>query len=823
MAASNESTVRPVLKIEWGGGTGDIYYSDADDTVGGETLLGRALRWGNAVARLQRGPNASAGTFTITLAKLGDDGAGHNVLSAIQAEGAGGHRATLFHAYDNDVEGSWVTLWKGVTMPDTTADEIRDDVVIRMQDIGADSKHPVGAVINRVLFPNTAEEDEGKVVPVVWGKVNKVPCPFVKGGGPKSESTIELEWDGARFFVDDATDFSSGSIDVWVGQERMTGSFSGNEFTISVRPVVVQGSLTAKFNDTSNPYQIRLDSFTGNAEDFVGLALKMRVKDVQGGLFGPPQYRKIVQWETDGSDTILWVINPFSTHTDPDFIIAHVLPGERTFWGYQLYHPGDTTTTFDAEIVTLKQPHWRGEIVQEASPNDEYVFIATKSGATQVKRVYIGLDNGEFWLAPRSLYTVDTNDNQFVSEIGGNATTITFKRPPGLLSNIVGDQTSRIFADVWGPGAGGAPYENPATVIDELAQAEGISAGDIDAGAISAAESARSRWKVSLAITRARPLADVLSDIAHQTFMAIDWSQGLRLVTLDNSFTVATAVSNTFDDSNTLDSHRLVRKTDTRKITTEVVANYVPQVRNPEDREERVHRQRDAAAGDPLARYGLKQKRIDAWALAHVNPVRTLAYETLFRERFAREILEVDAWLDMEDVLVGELVGIGVIGTGLAARGWVSQISHQPGSDNVRFEIEVPPAEWYLTHNPPDPHYQTKKAPDSPEYTQYNAHLYWLPTPFATEPSETGGGAGTGNMFPVRLTSESSGEFDWVEAELSGGSLQDKVGGRSGSSKVMEEFGIASIFDTVNTTYLLAIDFGDDGVLLTAGLGIWES
>jgi len=740
----------PVVEVQWGGGTGTKYYSFLGGSYGGETLEARLLSIANPKADLQKGPSHVPSSSQIVLSnQIEDPDSDTEIFDVVDSEDAGGHRVIIWYVYeDAAAKADWIELWRGVSLARCTRDFHTGTLALQCHDWGSANKGPVGELVSKDDFAYCSDAASGSIIPTCYGYVQKVPAVFVKGGGPVSELSSRLAYDGVYFTVPNNVPFGAGTIQVWVGAERMEGSFSGNKFSISGRPLTIQAGVTVKYQDTSNPYTVKLEGFTGNARSYVGQSLQMKVKDADGALLGDFQYRRIRTWETSGSDTLITLENPFSTSgpNGTDDIIETV-PTFRTqlLYGMYVYHPGDTSTSFSGTITTSVQDHERGEIVRRASPDGAYIFVVNSAAVQSIERVYIGLAGGsaeeQYYCLPEGLYQSSISDNQFTSEFGGNVATVTFQMPPGLLPQIEGEQTDQVFVDLKGPeDAYGNLITNPAEVIDHLAQAQGIASADIDSAALSTAETARTNWKVAFAITKEKPLASALSDIAFQSFLAIDWSLGLRLVTLDNDFDYTHSVSDTLTDANTFEIQRALQGSDSTGIATEILADYRPEVKR--ENEDDIVQERLRETGDPITDYGLHQLHANVWAYPNRGPVKRLCYDLLFRYRYPLDILRVPAHFETLILEVGDFVGLSLTGTGINAIGWVRSISYNLRDNRIDYEIAVPPDDWFQTYDPPSAIYTDPPDKHFYEYDQGTPPILDNP-PEPSDPSPAGSTGGS--------------------------------------------------------------------------------
>ena len=96
---------------------------------------------------------------------------------------------------------------------------------------------------SREDYPYIDRDDDGRVIPIVYGHARNVPGIFITGG-PVTQLAENLPKAGTSFRVVDAREFPTGPITIQIGSEEILGSFNGNLFTILTRPRVHVTSTT---------------------------------------------------------------------------------------------------------------------------------------------------------------------------------------------------------------------------------------------------------------------------------------------------------------------------------------------------------------------------------------------------------------------------------------------------------------------------------------------------------------------------------------------------------------------------------------------------
>ena len=104
-AALTSAQAINAVKIEWGGSTGTLWYSDHSRTEDGQGFAQRVIDWGTAQTDLRAG-----GHWGFSLRD--EDGA---IRAILKAEGTAGKPVTLYQLWIGSSQADWVVLWKGVT------------------------------------------------------------------------------------------------------------------------------------------------------------------------------------------------------------------------------------------------------------------------------------------------------------------------------------------------------------------------------------------------------------------------------------------------------------------------------------------------------------------------------------------------------------------------------------------------------------------------------------------------------------------------------------------------------------------------------------
>ena len=712
-----------VLKIEFGGSVGTKYYSDRvlSSPV---TAEARVVDWGGAYSSTALRPAPIVSDVRLRLADHDGVLAGYRSSVAFQ-----GKLATVYQLFAGLGSGDMVPLAKGrVSAPVEWAESSRE-LTLEITDISTFFDCTVGHAADRETFPEVSDRDEGKTLPLVYGRVRRAPGVHVKCGGRAKLAADIPDADEASFIVDDSSPFPQDqSITVRIGVEHIEGSFSGNTFTVTSRGCEVASGTTDSFTDNEHIItDAGLDCADG---EYVGHFVKMWVSHAGGlrgslGRYGGGgwQYRRIVRCEAPG---VLEIYPGFAPGAGSQPYAVDIFLQVGSVWK----PPAGTPFT----IATIPSAHEAGEEVRRVL--DGYTYIVNDLPSVAVRKVecygirrrrlaslrtsrgfFAGFSDGLFlndpkvladlfgpgdeaedveqtqigWLPlGKTLYEVDTNDTTSFPDLGRAVTTVTLWRNPTGLPGY-DFSTDDIRADIEGADADGdgtgSLIENPADVIEDvLDRLGGLSGSDYDSASFSDCAARMGGLRFGFSMGRRRRLLDLVQDLAFQCRTTLVWEAGvaeLKWLPVDTSSPAATID----DDARAIDSV-VVEKSDAQEVLTEINASWT------EAGEERTLSVSDAAAESS---WGRRAAGLEFWAHAERKGVEAVANFWLRRLRDVWEAVNLSTFLnslelEREDPVQLELPGYYPSGM----RAVVDAVEHVPGSgaageiDRIHYRLRVP-------------------------------------------------------------------------------------------------------------------------------------
>ncbi len=712
-----------VLKIEFGGVVGTKYYAGRD-LASPVTAEGRVIDWGGIYAATALKPEAVVGDVRIRLADADGVLAGYRDDVAFQ-----GLPATVYQLFSGLGADDMVPLASGVIAAPVEWDEATPSLSISITDIPTGHDCVVGHAADRETFTEVSERDEGATLPMVYGRVSRAAGVHVKAGAVARLAAAIADADAMSFIVDDASRFPQGEpITVRIGMEHITGSFTGNTFTVTARGAQVAAGAAGGY--TGNPYVIVDTGLSCSDGQYVGNFIRMWVPYAGGtraglGRYGGGgwQYRRITRCEAPG---VLEFYPAFSPGADSQEHAVDIYLQSGAVW--------KPTAGTPFAIVTRPGSHEAGEDVRRVLTG--YVYIVNDMPSVAVRRVecfgirriklarlqtrrglFAGFSGGMFVDDPQimaglfgapdeaedvnattagwvtlagTIYSVDTNDTTTFPGLGRAVTTVTLwlnpSEMPGYEFTSDEIRVDLEGAETDGDGTG-TLIENPAEVIEDvLVRFGGLGGGDLDSASFADCAGRMAGLRFGFSLTDRRRLLELVQDLAFQCRTTLLWEAGeakLKWLTAGAPSPVATIG----DDDRAIDSLR-VAKTDRDDLYTEVLARWTE---GGEERElsvandvaESVHGRRTLSAelwahpgrdgAEAVARFWLERLK-DVWEVVHLSTF----LNTLELER--------------EDAVTLSLPGYYPSGT----RAVVEAVEHRPGSgaagqiDRIHYRLRVP-------------------------------------------------------------------------------------------------------------------------------------
>jgi len=659
-----------ILKVAFGAPIGDRFYSDRDlGTADGLTPLnaqGRVVSWGRISLVIAEQTAAAVGDCTVELADA--DGVLRGYFSSVELQRK---RVCIYQHFADLAESDVVPLLVGMINAPVRWLEASGTLAFDVTDISTFHRATLGQVADRDTFPSVAERDENRVLPLVFGRVARVPAVQTLAGA----STVLLRActpTDQRLLVADASRFPQRkTITIRIEKELIEGEFRGNSFYVNRRGVDLVPSSTV--TRAGNVYQFADESLPGEENEYAGFYV--RVTDPGG-----TTHHRLIQFYSAELHRI--------SYTPPIRYLSE-----------QWRIPAGTTYA----ITSWARSHLAGAAVREVQAG--YIYILNDAPSRAVHRIegygrvladtdltndqkeildvegYVPIDPND--------YTVNLNDTTSFPQLGHAVTTARFRLSPKELYPRL--RSDALWADVEGvesAGDGtGSLVENPAHVIRAiLLRRLGLSEADLDGESFDRAADELAGFRMAFALCRQADALHLCADLAFQARCALLWEDGrARLLVLRNR--VGEPVLTLGLDDIAAETLRRSR-TDLRELASEIVALYGSEP----DRPSVVVR--DAAVE---AAHGRRVRQIDLWAYQDRRMAVSIARFWLERWKYLYEEVRLAAFLSALQIQRNDTVALDIPGHfPPSMRGTVREIHHQPGHggaglpDSIRIALRLP-------------------------------------------------------------------------------------------------------------------------------------
>lgn len=570
------------------------------------------------------------------------------LLGLLGSDEFAGCAATLYQHFDPLGESDMTPLLGGLVDTPPRWREADNTLTLTIRGLEAFlAHHRIGEHADRMAFPDVAPEDEGRLLPLVYGRAQRVKAVLVQAGA-STELAVPMGYVDMELLVHDAARFPTGTIRLRIGQEVVEGSFDGNTFTVTERGV---GGDNGTFDPRAgNPSIVNTDLGGEGDHLYAGRYIQAFV----GGVL----QTRLVCGSFGGR---LHLNEPFLR--DGDY--AH--PEEDapfSFVSIRTHHPAGTAVTLFGETwVYLLNDRPSCDV----SHVEGYGRVESERdiGGSPVKSVRQGY-------APFAsvAYRIELEDTDIFPARPHPVTTLHTPFPPrhwpggAFLSN-----------DLWitmegVPANGDVPLENPAWIIkDLLVHGAGLDPARIDDASFTAAADARAEVRCAFALPRAMPAGQVVQELAFQTRLAILWESGtakLHPLSLSEPSPAQTLGTDRIEH----DSFEITGRHPRERIT-DILATYR---RAGEPAGLHVH--------DPQAdaTHGRIERHLDFWAFQSRHEVFLAAHAWLARWRRAWNEVTVRTFLP--GLPLERLDGVRLqhpLLPGGDAVGVVQGIEHRPG------------------------------------------------------------------------------------------------------------------------------------------------
>jgi len=260
-----------VLRIDLPSPEGTKWYSDREVSVAGLEIEPRIVSAGRIAEELAAGRRPSVTRTRFELRD--DDGSLRGVLCDVELQGA---RATVYRHFEGLAAGTMTPVLAGVASGPVEYREDRCTVGFDVADMSRKWAVDVGHAADGETFPDVDPRDEGRMLPVVFGRVRRARGACVRTGarGTLLRDCTPVD---STLYVSGFESLDPGTaLTLEIGRERLTGTVDGTRFTVAQRGggTIASGTTT---HDTDRLSAIRDQNLGGVDNEYVGLCLKVWV------------------------------------------------------------------------------------------------------------------------------------------------------------------------------------------------------------------------------------------------------------------------------------------------------------------------------------------------------------------------------------------------------------------------------------------------------------------------------------------------------------------------------------------------------------------
>jgi hypothetical protein len=658
--AKNSPAGTPVsiLKLEFGGGTGDRYYADRDLGAGsGLSALnaqGRVSDWGQVSLALAERALSTIADGCVEL--LDADGSLRTLFRQVEFQRK---RATLFQYFEGLGESDLAPVLVGMVDAPVRWEESRAALRFDITDISTRHRVTVGTPASRGTFPLVAERDEDRILPLVFGRV-----PRAEGVHAVSGATATLvracRSDDVRLFVEDASAFPQNeTIQVRMELELIEGHFEGNTFHVASRGLdLLTGRETTREADV---FHLQDDTLPGGENEYAGHFI--RLSDP-----GDTQHHRPIAYYSAEVHRLRYM---------PPIIY------DNAYWA------APEGTAYD--ITSWARPHAAGTGMYLAQ--ESFVYVLNDAPSKKLHQLYgygrilkeslfedgqkEALDIDGWAPIDPNHYAVNLNDTTTFPGLGHAVTTVTFRHNPKELYPRLKDD--RLWADLEGvesAGDGsGALVENPAAVVRDVLEGRlGLVASELDGDSFTQAAQELAGFRMGFALDRSWDALHLCADLAFQGRCALLWEDGkARLRVIKNRLGTAAA---TLDAEGVEEGSVRIGRTALKELASEVTARF------GQGKDRKAVVLRDAAVESA---YGRRVREMDLWAYNDRRTAVSVARFWLDRWKHLYEEVRLTAFLNALELQRADTVALdlpALFGAGL--KGEVREIVHEPGDGERR-------------------------------------------------------------------------------------------------------------------------------------------
>lgn len=627
-----------ILKLVLGSET--LWIADREATEGGILLMPLLQSVGELKTQVRvDGEDRWLGTVGVMKFTILDDD--EAIRTRLESTPLQGSAAEVYFAWGGQAQSDWTLLLKGkIEMPGEWAEDDRS-LSLTVETPRRYEETPFTPDADTTL--DVDEQFQGQTWPMIFGDAVRDALAQQVKAAPQSRLVQDVDQDATSFVVEEADElFPQGSeITLQVGDEWMTGSFSGETFTVTARQVDREYDIAV----SGNGAEITVPSGVRAVGTYI------QIKDT---FFAASTGRVLYTgycYEQEGTTCRMWNGNPNFTVSATYRARVNRYPYTPSA-GAQWVHKGGTTVTQIGVGATY--------VASEVPLSDVIRVRAWR----QVTNDDTGYSRRELVTVDPALYTVTLTDAAY-----NGATTISFDMP---LSARGAGWEDQVYVS-----AESSVGSNTADIIEWLI--ENKSSLTVDAASFATARTAVAKYPMNFARRVPSDVLNFAAEIAWQARCGITWNGSavvLRYLSAEPSSGDIPLNDTTIAEGGITES-----ATPVTDLTTVFVAEWR---RDASDEEPRTKTYRNN-----VALYGRRRKVFEFWAYQKGSLVAKSA--SFWAARYSRSWrrMHVNLWgfeglgIDPLDYANWEPSDFYDAVKGLVLSAWV-------GEDHTKLMVELP-------------------------------------------------------------------------------------------------------------------------------------
>lgn len=634
-----------ILKIDYAGSIGVKYYSDRRLPFPVITEQELVTSWGTlSFSTVEDVGKSKSANFIIA-------DTNQIILGYLRSQEIYRKKFYLYQWFDGTLWSDATLLITG-TIKETIRSETPPEVEFVAEDLLLNYDKKIGTSATKSIFATVNKEEDGDILPLVYGHVDRLRAVQVVEA-KRTSLSIPLLPDDTIAVINDSKNFQQNVyMNLFIGSELIKGKFNGRSLTIAQRGKVVATGYTRAMSPNIVTFYAP-NSLNPQGPQWIGYYIKFFV----GG-------REEVRVITNYNAPDLYGFSPYIGNNPlPSGVYFEIYtPAVKHDAGEEVYEKLSAYKWIinDAPSLSIDKIEMLGSLVLTA-PNISKLVKDT-----------------EIWVRLEDSYvTINLNDSTWAGTLGHNVTSITTTFDPKNFRNSP-FKDNNFYVTLTGIN-----YTNPLDIIVDLAQKLGFTyPTDFDTTKLATAKSAISWMKLGFAITQ-KIGKEILFEIAFQSRLSIKTiGSTLTITYLQNK--TQTSIKTIEDSARESDSIKIEKP---EEIYNKISVSFV------EDGETKTFEVSDFSS---ITAYGEREKQLDLWCITSRVYAEAIANFWLRRWSHPYENISFTGFLNQLEVETNDWVTLDFQDFITSQPAEIQNIEHIPGNEkNIdRLKITAKLPKW---------------------------------------------------------------------------------------------------------------------------------